>query len=348
MKKNYLHIIFLLFCGASGAQVNDKITLKSASNIKIGAAVSIKVLKNDSLCLPLLKREFSSITAENAMKMHQITDEKGNFKWQEADYLVKLANDNHWRIHGHTLVWHEAIPKWIDKENIDSAKLENIMKSHIQTVISRYKSSVKSWDVVNEIFVNNSDSLRNSLWKTTLGDEFACRAFKYAREAGGNDIKLFYNDFNNERIDKKLEASLKYFENCKKLGVTIDGIGFQMHVGLDEADSSSIARNVLKAVNKGYLIHFSELDISNDKQESRKVYTDSFALALSNRYKMIASVYSKIPENQQFGITFWNVHDGKTWLKSYFKHKYEWPLLFDEKYQRKAAYYGFVKGLKQK
>lgn len=342
----YLFALITTLSNLLNAQ-SQEITLKNATNFKIGAAVSVPVLKNDSLCLPLLRKEFSSITAENAMKMHKLTDKNGKYYWKDADYLVQLAKENQWRIHGHTLLWHEATPKWINQEKMDSIGLEKIMKNHIQTVIKRYKKSIKSWDVVNEIFTNDSDSLRNSLWKMKLGDQFACRAFKYAREAGGNEILLFYNDFNTEKNDKKINAAINYVENCKKMGVTVDGIGFQMHLALDEADSATIARNVAKAVKKGYLIHFSELDISNDNQESRTAYTDSFAVALSNKYRMIASIYKSIPAEQQFGITFWNVHDGKTWLKSYFKHLYEWPLLFDEKYQRKAAYYGFVNELKK-
>ena len=56
------------------------------------------------------------------------------------------------------------------------------MKTHIQTVVGRYKGKVKGWDVVNEAIVEDG-SYRKSKFYEILGEEFIPLAFQYAHEA---------------------------------------------------------------------------------------------------------------------------------------------------------------------
>jgi endo-1,4-beta-xylanase len=337
--------VLVLVYSAIMAQLTKEIQLRDISTFKIGASLNIKSLQEDKIYQNFVAKEFTSATPENCMKLKQLMPTKETYYWDDADYLVEFCRKNKIRVHGHALIWHESIPKWLT-EDIDSAALEQIMKKYIQTTVKRYENDVLSWDVYNEALETFSDTLRKSIFVRKLGKDFIGRVFVYAHEAAPN-AKLFYNDFLTEQIDSKFNGLEKLLDDFEARKVPIHGVAFQMHVQLDRFDSTKTANSVSKIAKRGYLIHFSELDIANEN-ENRNKYTDSFAVALSNRYQAIASIYSGIPKEQQFGITFWNVHDGNTWIKKHFKRKYEWPLLFDEKYKRKLAYNGFVNGLKGK
>jgi endo-1,4-beta-xylanase len=51
--------------------------------------------------------------------------------------------------------------------------------------------------------------------------------------------------------------------------------------------------------------------------------------------------------NQRYGITIWGVCDANSWIMPMFGLR-DWPLPFDSLYRKKAAYYGFLNGLKEK
>ena len=54
----------------------------------------------------LIVKQFSSITAENAMKMGPLHPDENRYYWNLADSIVQFGVDNHIRIRGHCLVWH--------------------------------------------------------------------------------------------------------------------------------------------------------------------------------------------------------------------------------------------------
>ena len=58
----------------------------------------------------------------------------------------------------------------------------------------------------------------------------------------------------------------------------------------------------------------------------------------------VVEIYNTIPAEQQFGITVWGLKDDQSWLINFFGNP-DWPLLFDENYERKLAHQGFLNGL---
>jgi endo-1,4-beta-xylanase len=61
-------------------------------------------------------------------------------------------------------------------------------------------------------------------------------------------------------------------------------------------------------------------------------------------YRYVANAYVKyIPKAQQAGITIWGVNDKNSWL---YNNGTEFPLLYDDNFNKKPAYAGFLKGLK--
>jgi hypothetical protein len=62
------------------------------------------------------------------------------------------------------------------------------LRSHIQTVVARYRDVVDSWDVINEaIDGSQQDGLRVTPWLQIIGPEYIDLAFQFAHEAGADE-----------------------------------------------------------------------------------------------------------------------------------------------------------------
>ena len=178
----------------------------------IGAA--IEPGHTTGLIAELYKKHVNMLVAENSMKPEAIQPTEGNFTWGAADRLVQFAKENGMELRFHTLVWHNQTPDWFFRDNEGKPMIEETdpkkreenkklllkrLEEHIRAVVSRYKDDIKSWDVVNEVIEpSDPDGMRNSPWYQITGTEFIETAFRIAREAGGNDIKLYINDYGTD------------------------------------------------------------------------------------------------------------------------------------------------------
>jgi endo-1,4-beta-xylanase len=102
------------------------------------------------------------------------------------------------------------------------------MKSHISTVVSRYKGRVKGWDVVNEAIMEDG-TYRKSKFYEILGEDLFLSHFSMHRKLIPN-AELYYNDY-NEWFPEKVKTVTKMVEKFKSRGIRIDGVGMQTHVG---------------------------------------------------------------------------------------------------------------------
>lgn len=309
----------------------------------VGVAVNIDKLKNLPVYRQIVIQEFSSITAENAMKGQHMQPEKGKFVWDNTDYLVEFCQTYHKQLHGHTLIWHLQQPQWLKNFQGDSAAWEGVMKDHIQTIVRRYKGKVKSWDVVNEaIDDKDTSSLRKSMWTEHLGEDYITRAFQYAHEADPQAL-LFYNDYGIENNNQKLAAVLKRVDDFKRRGIPIHGVGLQMHINCKHS-IEDIEYALGEISRRGLKVHISELDLSVNPEGEDTSISEALLQKQKEKIKEITALYKALPPANQYALTFWGVSDADSWIRSWFKRK-DWPLLYDDNYQPKPAYQGFMEGL---
>jgi endo-1,4-beta-xylanase len=108
-------------------------------------------------------------------------------------------------------------------------------------------------------------------------------------------------------------------------------------------------------VSTGLQVHISELDISLnwvdwdiDNIPTKGVQgisyiSDEMRYDQKEMYRKVAEAYRKtVPKKQQYGITMWDLTDKYSWLA---EQRFEAGTMFDESYQRKPAFYGFLEGL---
>ena len=95
--------------------------------------------------------------------------------------------------------------------------------------MAHYRGRVHAWDVVNEAVADNGASLRDTLFRQRLGDEYVTDAFRLARAASAQAL-LFYNDYGGEGLSAKADRIYALLQNLLSKGVPIDGVGLQMHI----------------------------------------------------------------------------------------------------------------------
>jgi endo-1,4-beta-xylanase len=324
--------------------IDNSITLKNAMPFPMGAAINNGLIKNRAVYRELLVKEYNSLTSENEMKFAQLHPAENTYTFTEADFIVDFAKQNNMRVHGHTLIWYKNVPNWVLNYQGDKTAWENLLRNHVRTVVLRYKGKVKSWDVVNEAISDQNGALRDCIWLQKLGEDYIAKSFIYAREADP-DALLFYNDYGNEFGPTKRTAINNLVLKLKNAGVPIDGIGLQMHTRYTQSDDN-LANAINTAAATGLKVHIAELDIAvNPDNIVGLTFSAGLAAQQKAKYQFIVKTYHAIPKNQQFGITTWNLADADTWIRGEFNRP-DWPLPFDDQYQKKPAYQGILDGIK--
>jgi len=320
-------------------------SLKEKALFPIGAAVTVAHLKESDFS-NTFKNHYNQLSAEYEMKMSNIWSSATTYSFGNTDYLVDYASQNSMKVHGHVLLWYQTFPEWFKTAAYDSTNFENSVKTYIQTVVSKYKGRIVSWDVANEIFADNGtlrvDATVYKTFKDPIG--FYGRCFKYARSADP-DVKLFYNDYDQVLNSAKRTAVFSMIDRFRKEGFPIDGIGDQFHT-TSWTSKSSITSGLTNLASKGLLIHISELDIRvNQDKSASYVFTAAEMQKQADMYAAVIAAFESLPQSQKFAITTWGITDKYTWLTGWW-HPLEYPLLFDKTYAKKKAYEGFLSGLK--
>lgn len=365
----FKHLATASFCGilaaacAGGTTQTKEIGLKDVVGNKflVGAALNVRQSSGaDTSSLKIVKRHFNSIVAENCMKSEKIQPREGEFFFDEADKFVNFGIENNMSIIGHCLIWHSQCPDWFfvdDKgNNVSAEKLKQRMKTHISTVVGRYKGKIKGWDVVNEAIVEDG-SYRKSKFYEILGEEFIPLAFQYAHEADP-DAELYYNDY-GMNVKGRRDGVVKLIRSLKAKGIRIDAVGMQGHMGMDYPDINEFEESMLAFAAEGVKVMITEWDMSalptarqsaniSDTvafRESLNPYPDALPDSVNTAWNRRMDEFFTIFEKHSdivTRVTAWGVSDGDSWKNDFpVRGRKDYPLLFDRDYQPKK----FVKDM---
>jgi endo-1,4-beta-xylanase len=292
----------------------------------------------------LMKRHFSSITAENAMKWSSLQPTEGTFRFTNADKIVNFASNNGMKMRGHTLVWHSQCPDWVFQDNGAVASKELVlerMRTHITEVMTRYKGKVDTWDVVNEAIDDGSNTYRSSKWYGICGEDFIFEAFRTARQVDP-DAKLFYNDYSATNPTKR-EKIYTLLSRLKAEGL-VDGMGLQGHWNIDAPASETIIEAFNRYASLGIKLHITELDVSvyPSNSDPQTDYNTQVELRLKTSYARFFNLF-RLHKDKITNVTFWGLADQHSWLNGWpVAGRNNYPLLFDRQYNPKAAYFSVI------
>src|ERR1035437_8506625 len=304
--------------------------LAEQRDFRIGAAVAMPLL-DEAEYRQTLSREFNLCVAENAFKMESLRPARDRFDFRQVDRLCAFAQTNRMKLRGHTLVWQEALPRWLSGGRWTRDEALGIMKDHITTVMQHCKGKVYAWDVVNEAISDQGpDHLihRDSFWTKVVGPDYVEKAFEFARAADPEAI-LYYNDNGNEGMDSKSDAVFQLVKRLKAKGL-VDAVGWQCHLESGWKAGEAQARNAERLAKLGLDISITELDFRIPLPATpEKLQTQA------ESYRSVMRFCLSQPNIK--ALVLWGFTDKSSWVPYFFKGAGA-ALIFDEHYQPKPAY----------
>lgn len=339
-----LLLLLCVSCQKSGLSVCDDsgTSLYRMADFRVGAATDVQLLQSNAAYRNIVIRQFNVVFPVNAFLIYKIHPQKEVFDFGEYDYLADFCRANGKHLEGANLIYQLYLPDWLTRFQGTQQDWEAIAKSHIQTIVSRYRGVVESWMVVNEA-LNEDGTLGGNIWQQHIGDSYIEKFFTWTHEADP-DARLFYNDVNLETNVQKLNAALNLADMLRGKGIRIDGIGMQMHNQIQFPMPDEVAKAAQKVAARNYKVYFSEWDISCNLYKDKTALTDDMKLQQRSLVNAMVKAYRTLPERCRYGISFWGVGDADSWIRGSFD-RIDWPLLYDDNYKAKPAYCGFADAL---
>ncbi|HEY5153033.1 MAG TPA: endo-1,4-beta-xylanase [Candidatus Saccharimonadales bacterium] len=241
--------------------------------ILIGAAVALNPLLTNSRYRTLALEQFGVWTPENELKPQFIHPQPGVYSFKDADLLVNTALRNGIAVHGHTLVFGEANPRWM--QSAPPADRQQIMVDHITAVMTHFKGRIHEWDVLDEPlsdndgdYANGGDGLRHHIWYQAMGKDYVAIALR-AAHAADPSAKLYINDYGLEADGERWTALLQLIGQLQSQGVPLDGIGFEAHVyeAGDHIDPAVLERHMAQLSALGLTSRISEIDVHGENSQ---------------------------------------------------------------------------------
>lgn len=341
----------LVAAGAGSVRAQTLREYADRAGLLVGAAAEPRLLSEPAYA-STLAREFNMLTAENALKWGAIRPRRAAFDFRPGDRLVAFARKHDMKVRGHTLLWSEYNPAWLEKGRFTPRQMSGLLREHITRVMRHYRGKVFAWDVVNEVFLADG-SVEPSVWYDRpgiglkgRGTAYVEQAFRWAR-AADPDALLFYNDYDTEGINPKSDAVYAMVKDFKARGVPIDGVGIQAHiVDLEARDLETLEANIKRLADLGLEVHITEMDVGlpvDAKGQPR----DGAALGRQAEiYRRVAEACLRQPRCTAFQT--WGFTDKHTWIPNFTKGAKGMPLPFDQLYAKKPAYDALLEVFRQR
>lgn len=331
LSKRILPAILLLIVSASAMadELPSLRRLAEPAGPRIGAAVSVSILEKDSAYRSLLATQFDLATPENAMKFSVIHPERGRYDFSHADALVAFAERHGMAVNGHVLVWDQQLPDWLIQGRFSRDELKAILRDHIETLVSRYKGRVVSWDVAAEA-VGEDGRQRETFWSRGIGPDYLELAFRWAHAADPKAI-LRYNDYGGEDMGAKSQGIYHLMDTLLGRGVPVGAVGLQMHVSPDDAPGAlEVRMNMNRLAALGLETDITEMDVALREPATSAALADQAAI-----YGSMFRVCLNAPSCRSFST--WGVTDRYSWIPEFFPGQGS-ALLFDTGYAPKPAF----------
>ena len=317
---------------------------------RVGALIQGKYWHQDPRYRATLGREFN--LAISMVFMRNTQPEKGQFNFNGMDRDMRFAREHNLKLFGAALVYrNQHSPGWLGFRGPlcggwTASKLEQVLRNHIHTVVRHGGDDYWAWEVVNEPL----QPAKNGCWSRVIGREKVIeKAFRFAREANPNALLVLNETFGHEGVDRqKTDEFFALVRRLKAAGAPIDVVGIQMHLRahvlrpsyleefkyfLSEARKSSVA------------VHVTEMDVYQGPNSS---FADPWKKQEEIYYSVLRAC---LEDSNCTAFMVWGLHDESTWLKHRNDSSLDLPdakpLLFDNQFAGKPAYFGVLRALKE-
>jgi len=326
-------------------------TLAASHGIELGN-FAISNYLNDPQYSHILSSQFNLALIDNTPNWYftsgGLRPAPNTYNFSTMDHIVSYAETHHMAIQAHHLLWGEEkwLPDWLKNGNYTQDQLMDIIHSDIQTVATHYSGKVKEWTVVNEAFTRQQHIYGLHDWWAdhTGGDSYIDKAFIWAHQADPHAV-LILNDFDNEHFNSVSDAMFNYIKTAKARGVPIDGIGMQMHIdGTHPPNPDEVALNMARFGTLGVGVYVTEFDVNMSNVPAPDYVKNNIE---ANIYYEMMRACIEAQDCHSFSIL--GVTDKETWYNYLGSSTVDArPLMFDQQYKPKPAFYSFRNALAQK
>ena len=294
----------------------------------------------------ILDREFNYVTPENDFKQWAIHPDPNTWNWTQTDAWIRHIEANDQILRMHCPIGPQC-SSWAQTDSRTAEELESLMRVFMQAVCERYNDEerVVSLDVVNEVVQGGNwkrDESGTGGWEMPwykIGRDTDARGtplyIRYAFEIANEyapDMKLIFNHHEDPTQVASWNLIKTTIVYLRDLGLRVDGIGWQAHVGNDWATNVNLSlfRDLIDWAHSYDLeFHITEASVWIDG-----AHTESAFQTQAETYSKIMQVLLEKRYNGKVGWNIWHIDDGHGWYAVE-----RAPSLFDENYEAKPAYY---------
>jgi endo-1,4-beta-xylanase len=297
-------------------------SLRPKRKVPYGTAVALADLKADPRLARTISDTCSVIVPVSELKWSDLRPTPATFAFENADQIAAYAKANGLAMRGTALAWYAALPDWT-KTIASAAAAERALAEHIETVVSRYRGRVRSWDVVNEPIPDaprRRTDRRPSLWSAYLGERYIPLAFRLAA-AADPDAQLVLNEYDIEFGDEHSLAKRAALRNLifelLDADVPLHAVGLQCHLrGATPIDRDGLERFVTEMHTLGLKVLVTELDVMDQDLPG----------AVGERDEIVATQVSRVLAAVTTGgaldmLLTWGISDRYTWISHMFPRR---------------------------
>lgn len=330
-------------------------SVAKANGIMVGTAFRMQYAREQHCYKNVALREFGALIPEIATFPNRIAATPGRYDFAEADEICALAAEHDMTCQGHSLIWDPMdhpewgiVPVWIRDQ--PRAQRRRTMIDLITSTVTHFRDRIDSYTLVNEAF-DGAGQLTDNAWNTTGDDSYIFDAYRAARRADPK-AQLYYNDWGGEDFNPKANAILNLARrlHAEKVDVEvdgatrqvplIDGVGFQMHVGVGPGqapDPAKVATNIARYELAGLDVWFTEMDVRLPVDQAGTATTADLKKQATTYYDLIRTCVGA-PNCHR--VTFWGFTDAHSWIT---ENAESFPGLgaahpFNDRYLPKPAY----------
>lgn len=290
--------------------------------IPFGAAVMIQDFRSDPRLRDALVRHCDLIVPMNELKWDWVRQRRDGFEFGNADEIIAFARRHGKSVHGHALLWGDALPAWA-KQLTDAREAERELVRHIETVVAKYAGVISSWDVVNEVIAHYATAerpWRDTVWFRTLGPRLVEIAFRAAARTDPS-AKLAINDYDFENPDprtaERRRQVLAMVRRLQDQKIPVHQVGLQAHLyGERPLDLRGITAFARELGRLGITISVTELDVIDWKLPGPAAERDALVARMTQDF-----LGALIEGQRPVGITTWGLSDRYTWVNDVFRRK---------------------------
>jgi endo-1,4-beta-xylanase len=320
--------------------------LAERGSLALGVALNPDLARNPRRAYrDILSSCFSLEVIQHGLLWRVTEPSQGATDFSRTDWLVQHyradGSGNLRGLRGHPLYFPAANPAWLLHTDLKARDLVRILRRRIKSVISRYRSNIREWVVVNEPHYPGESNRRGyDVMHSKIGPDYIDIAFEAAREADPSAI-LIYNDFGNETPGgPTTEYTLETVSRLRSKGL-LDGVGLQMH--LNGRNPPRISELIQALDDYPLPVYITELDVN----------LSGVGGSRQERFMTQAIIYSDVmlaclETGACKSISVSGIGDRYSWLEKYLGQPDADGTLFDDNFDPKPAYFAFYELLQRR